>query len=175
MIKKQIDSKLPLSLESLEHSCLASSNCSVVSSNCICCCCNLLLYALTCSKNKNQICNVLSLNNEIIINMTVNVEIYIYIYVWKLNPTVLELDIWADKFCSSLDAICTHTIDTLRHQSLSLMSSALCHIHYIYIYIYIYKYFLLLNFRFCDWILELSYLFYFHLIFSSEIIGFLFS
>ena len=68
--------------------------------------------------------------------MTVNVEICIYIYVWKLNPTLLELDIWADKFCSSLDAICTHTIDTLWHQSLSLMSSALCHIHYIYIYLY---------------------------------------
>jgi hypothetical protein len=38
-------------------------------------------------------------------------------------------------FCSSLDGIWTHTIDTLQHQSLSLMSSALDHI-YIYIYIY---------------------------------------
>jgi hypothetical protein len=39
----------------------------------------------------------------------------LYIYVWKFNPTVLELDLWA------------HTIDTLQHQSLSLMSSALDH------------------------------------------------
>jgi hypothetical protein len=51
--------------------------------------------------------------------------IYIYIYVWKLNQTVLELDLWAVKFCSSLDGIWTHTIDTLQHQSLSLMSNAL--------------------------------------------------
>ena len=30
----------------------------------------------------------------------INLEIfvYIYIYVWKLNQTVLELDVWADKF-----------------------------------------------------------------------------
>jgi hypothetical protein len=51
--------------------------------------------------------------------------VYIYIYVWKLNQTVLELDLWAVKFCSSLDGIWTHTIDTLQHQSLSLMSNAL--------------------------------------------------
>jgi hypothetical protein len=42
---------------------------------------------------------------------------YIYIYVWKLNQTVLELDFWAVKFCSSLDGIWTRTIDTLQHQS----------------------------------------------------------
>jgi hypothetical protein len=53
--------------------------------------------------------------------------VYIYIYVWKLNQTVLELDLWAVKFCSSLNGIWTHTIDTLQHQSLSLMSSALDH------------------------------------------------
>jgi hypothetical protein len=50
---------------------------------------------------------------------------HIYIYVWKLNQTVLELDFWAVKFCSSLDGIWTHTINTLQHQSFSLMSSAL--------------------------------------------------
>jgi hypothetical protein len=27
-----------------------------------------------------------------------SLRLYIYIYVWKLNQTVLELDIWADKF-----------------------------------------------------------------------------
>ena len=54
--------------------------------------------------------------------------IYIYIYVWKLNQTVLELDFRAVKFfCSSLDGIWTHTIDTLQHHSLSLTSSALDH------------------------------------------------
>jgi hypothetical protein len=47
------------------------------------------------------------------------------IYVWNLNQTVLELDLWI--FRSSLDGIWTHTIDTLQHQSLSLMSSALDH------------------------------------------------
>ena len=52
---------------------------------------------------------------------------HIYIYVWKLNQTVLELDLWVVKFCSYLDGIWTHTIDTLQHQSLSLMSSALHH------------------------------------------------
>ena len=35
---------------------------------------------------------------------------------------MLELDLWAVHFCSSLDGIWTHTIDTLQHQSLSLMS-----------------------------------------------------
>jgi hypothetical protein len=50
-----------------------------------------------------------------------------YIYVLKLNQTVLELDFWAVKFCSSLYGIWTHTIDTLQHHSLSLMSSALDH------------------------------------------------
>jgi hypothetical protein len=52
----------------------------------------------------------------------------IYIYVWKLNQTVLELDFRAlSNFCSSLDGIWTHTIDTLQHHSLSLTSSALDH------------------------------------------------
>jgi hypothetical protein len=41
--------------------------------------------------------------------------------------TLLELDFWAIKFCFSLDGIWAHTIDTLQHQSLSLMSSALHH------------------------------------------------
>jgi hypothetical protein len=54
----------------------------------------------------------------------------IYIYVWKLNQTViLELS----NFCSSLDGIWTHTIDTLQQHSLSLTSSALDH-SYIYIH-----------------------------------------
>jgi hypothetical protein len=52
--------------------------------------------------------------------------IYIYIYI-KLNQTVLELDLSAVNFCSSLDRIWTHTIDTLQHQSHSLMSSTLGH------------------------------------------------
>ena len=43
------------------------------------------------------------------------------------NPTVLELDFLADNFVVLLDGICTHVIDTLQHQSLSLMSSALDH------------------------------------------------
>jgi hypothetical protein len=46
-----------------------------------------------------------------------------YIYVWKLNQTVLELDFRAVKFCSSLDGIWVHIIDTLQHQSLGLMFS----------------------------------------------------
>jgi hypothetical protein len=67
----------------------------------------------------------------------------IYIYVWKLSQTVLELEFRAVKFCSSLDRIRTHTIDTLQHHSLSLTSSALDHsttsTPYIYIYVkYIY-------------------------------------
>jgi hypothetical protein len=49
------------------------------------------------------------------------------VYVWKLNQTVLELDFWAVNFFSSLDGIWIHTIDTLQHQSLSRMSSALDH------------------------------------------------
>ena len=43
----------------------------------------------------------------------------------KLLLTVLELDFRAVKFCSPLDGIWTHTIDTLQHHSLSLTSSAL--------------------------------------------------
>ena len=47
------------------------------------------------------------------------IYIYIYIiYVWKLNQTVLELDFELSMFCSSLDGIWSHTIDTLQHQSL---------------------------------------------------------
>jgi len=49
----------------------------------------------------------------------------IFLYVWKFNPIVLELDFSADKFLFSLDGIWIHTIDTLQHQSLSLMSSDL--------------------------------------------------
>ena len=49
---------------------------------------------------------------------------------------MLELDIWTDKVFFSLDGIWTHIIDTLQHQSLSLMSSAIVprsldHIRYI--------------------------------------------
>ena len=51
----------------------------------------------------------------------------IYIYVIKFNSTVLELDLWSDKFGFSLEGIWTHAIDTLEHQTLSLMSSALDH------------------------------------------------
>ena len=60
--------------------------------------------------------------DQIISKICAKVVGYIYIYVWKLNQTVLELD-----FCSSLDGIWTHTIDTLQHHSLSLTSSALDH------------------------------------------------
>ena len=58
---------------------------------------------------------------------TTSSHTHTYIYFWKLNQTVLELDLWADKFCSSLNGIWTHTIDTLQHQSRSLTSSALYH------------------------------------------------
>ena len=66
--------------------------------------------------------------------MTVNVEIFIYIYIWKLNPTLLELDLWTEK--SLFFPRCDLNIDTLRHQSLSLMSSALDHSVTSAIYIY---------------------------------------
>ena len=45
------------------------------------------------------------------------------IYVWKLNQTVLELDLW--NVCSSLDGIWTPTIDTLQHQSLRCLYTIL--------------------------------------------------
>ena len=62
------------------------------------------------------------------------------IYVWKLNQTVLELNLWIfSNLFSSLDGIWTHTIDTLQHQSLILMSSSLHHSTTSAIYIYIYK------------------------------------
>ena len=51
----------------------------------------------------------------------------IYIYLWKFNSTVLELDLWADTFLFSFGGIWTHTIDTLQHQSLSLMSITIDH------------------------------------------------
>jgi hypothetical protein len=37
---------------------------------------------------------------------------------WKLSPTVLELDFRADIFCSTLNKIQTHSLDTLvlQHQ-----------------------------------------------------------
>ena len=41
--------------------------------------------------------------------------------------TALELNLWADKFVFSLDGIWANTINTLQHQSLRLMSSALDH------------------------------------------------
>ena len=40
---------------------------------------------------------------------------------------MLELDFWGIKFCSSLDGIFAHTIDTLQHQSRSLIYSAIDH------------------------------------------------
>ena len=63
------------------------------------------------------------------------------------------LKLYLSNFCSSLDGILTHTIDTLQHQSLSLRSSALYHsttsAPYIYIFrricIYIYIYVWKLN------------------------------
>jgi hypothetical protein len=48
-------------------------------------------------------------------------------YVWKLNQKVLEFDFWGIKIYSSLDGIWAHTIDTLQHQSFSIISSALHH------------------------------------------------
>jgi hypothetical protein len=69
-------------------------------------------------------------------------RVYIYIYIY-IN--VLKLYLWADKFCSSLDWIWTHTNGTLQHQSQNLMFTALDHpttsaiwnIASIFIYIYI--------------------------------------
>ena len=51
---------------------------------------------------------------------------YIYIPL-KIYSTVLELDLWADKFLFFLGGIGTHTIDTLQPQSHSLMSSTVDH------------------------------------------------
>ena len=56
-----------------------------------------------------------------------NLILTIYIYVWKFNQIVLDLDFWAIKFCSSLEGIWAHTIDTPQYQSLSNMSSAVDH------------------------------------------------
>jgi hypothetical protein len=55
-----------------------------------------------------------------------NLFLDIYIYVIKFNSTVLELDLWADKFGFSLQGIWTHAIDTLEHQTLSLMLVRFC-------------------------------------------------
>jgi hypothetical protein len=52
------------------------------------------------------------------------VRFWNYIYVWKFISTVLELGFWAAKCLFSLDEIWTHTIETMQHQSLSLVSSA---------------------------------------------------
>ena len=52
--------------------------------------------------------------------------IYTYIYIYirlKIKPNSVRIRF----FCSSLDGIWTHTIDTLQHHSLSLTSSALDH------------------------------------------------
>ena len=49
----------------------------------------------------------------------------IFIYIWKFNTTVLKFDFRADNFLFSFERIWTHTIDTLQHQLLSLMSSTL--------------------------------------------------
>jgi hypothetical protein len=95
---------------------------------------------------------------------------YIYIYIrLKIKPNSVRIRfLELSNFCSSLDGIWTHTIDTLQHHSLSLTSSALdhlttstpskvtmrssgtdilygCHLLldvYIYIYIYFYRYLL---------------------------------
>jgi hypothetical protein len=62
------------------------------------------------------------------------------IYVCKLNQTVLELDLWIFKFVffPRWD-LNSHHFDTLQHQSLILLSSALDHSTTSAIYIYIYK------------------------------------
>ena len=65
-----------------------------------------------------------------------NIYIYIYsIYIrLKIKPNSVRIRfLELSNFCSSLDGIWTHSIDTLQHHSLSLTSSTL----YIYIYIYI--------------------------------------
>ena len=64
--------------------------------------------------------------SEILVIISLYMQSYrhnIYIYVWKLNQTVLELDFSAIIFCSSLDGIWTHTIDTLQHHSLSFKTT----------------------------------------------------
>ena len=88
-------------------------------------------------RGKNK--NLTALNSNS--NTVLELSNFCYIYVWKLNQTVLELDFRAVEFCSSLDGIWTHTIDTLQHHSLSLTSSALDHILSLYIYICMYHLF----------------------------------
>ena len=69
---------------------------------------------------------------------------YIYIYIrLKIKPNSVRIRfLELSNFCSSLDGIWTHTIDTLQYHSLSLTSSTLDHsttsTPCIYIYIYIY-------------------------------------
>ena len=68
---------------------------------------------------------------------------YIYIYIrLKIKPNSVRIRfLELSNFCSSLDGIWTHTIDTLQYHSLSLTSSTLDHsttsTPCIYIYIYI--------------------------------------
>ena len=91
---------------------------------------SLYIYKISKKRTKRIFHNILVLTCSLLLQIfryNVYVYIYIYKYIWKLNQTVLELDLWADKFCSSLDGIWAHTIDTLQHKSLSLMSSALDH------------------------------------------------
>ena len=56
-------------------------------------------------------------------------DLYIYISIrLKIRPNNVRIRfLEPSNFCSSLDRIWTHTIDTLQHHSLSLTSSALDH------------------------------------------------
>ena len=55
------------------------------------------------------------------LNMFTNIPIY----QWKVNPTVLQLDIWSYRVSLSLYKNWTHTIDTLHQQSPIIVSSVL--------------------------------------------------
>ena len=70
-------------------------------------------------------------------------NINIYIYVWKLNPTVLELDLWVDKFLffprRDLNSHHWYTAAPITYPYVQ-RPRLLGHIRYIiYIYIYIYN------------------------------------
>ena len=62
-------------------------------------------------------------------------NICIFIYVWKVNPTVLELDFWDDNFfCSpSMGFKLTPLIQSLGKMHMSSAPRPLGHIRYIYI------------------------------------------
>ena len=80
----------------------------------------------------NQLFRVKSFDENIyvfVFAFIVNLYMYIYIYIrLKIKPNSVRIRfLELSTFCSSLDGIWTHTIDTLQHHSLSLTSSALCH------------------------------------------------